>query len=91
MARVTRAPGANGGGPATMKLTPKRGWRERPGRGKWGLSRNVLALGIYVEVLQRWLGRDSLAESEAFFSYRRATLEGHGSYGRGLSLIALED
>jgi copper oxidase (laccase) domain-containing protein len=37
------------------------------------------------------LGRDSLAESEAFFSYRRATLEGHGSYGRGLSLIALED
>ena len=37
------------------------------------------------------LGRDSLAESDAFFSYRRATLEGHGSYGRGLSLIALED
>jgi len=37
------------------------------------------------------LGRDSLAESADFFSYRRATLDGHGSYGRGLSLIALED
>lgn len=37
------------------------------------------------------LGRDSLAESDDFFSYRRTTLEGHASYGRGLSLIALED
>lgn len=38
-----------------------------------------------------WLGRDSLAESDRFFSYRRSTLEGHGVYGRGISLIALED
>ena len=30
-----------------------------------------------------------LAESDAFFSYRRTTLEGRKDYGRDLSLIAL--
>jgi YfiH family protein len=38
-----------------------------------------------------WLGRDSLALSDRFFSYRRSTLDGHRVYGRGISLIALED
>jgi YfiH family protein len=34
-------------------------------------------------------GRDTLAESDRFFSYRRATLTGAPDYGRELSAIAL--
>jgi YfiH family protein len=37
------------------------------------------------------LGRDTCAESEVFFSYRRRTLDGGKDYGRNISLIALED
>jgi polyphenol oxidase len=37
------------------------------------------------------LGRDTCAESDIFFSYRRRILEGGKDYGRNLSLIALED
>ena len=37
------------------------------------------------------LGRDTCAESEIFFSYRRRTLDGGKDYGRNISLIALED
>ena len=36
-------------------------------------------------------GRDTCAESDVFFSYRRRTLEGGKDYGRNISLIALED
>ncbi|QJE73436.1 peptidoglycan editing factor PgeF [Aerophototrophica crusticola] len=34
---------------------------------------------------------DTLAESDRFFSYRRATLNGEKDYGRGLSAIALAE
>jgi YfiH family protein len=34
--------------------------------------------------------RDTCAEADMFFSYRRATLAGEKDYGRGLSVIALE-
>ena len=37
------------------------------------------------------LGRDTCALSDAFFSYRRRTLEGGKDYGRNISLIALEE
>ena len=37
------------------------------------------------------LARDTCAESENFFSYRRRTLDGGKDYGRNVSLIALED
>jgi YfiH family protein len=37
------------------------------------------------------LGRDTCAQSETFFSYRRRILDGGKDYGRNLSLIALED
>ncbi len=37
------------------------------------------------------LERDTCAESEIFFSYRRRTLDGGNEYGRNISLIALED
>jgi len=38
-----------------------------------------------------WLGRDTKAEEDAFFSYRRTTLNGEKDYGRLLSAIALAD
>lgn len=37
------------------------------------------------------LPRDTCAEPDSFFSYRRATLAGERDYGRGLSVICLED
>ena len=36
-------------------------------------------------------GNDTVAEADRFFSYRRACLRGEGSYGRGLSAIALAE
>ena len=36
-----------------------------------------------------WVGGDTAAEPERFFSYRRACLTGEGDYGRGLAAIAL--
>lgn len=36
-----------------------------------------------------WVGRDTLAEEDAFFSHRRATLAGGGPIGHQLSAIAL--
>ena len=35
-------------------------------------------------------GRDTCAEAEGFFSYRRAVHRGERDYGRGLSAVALE-
>ncbi len=43
-----------------------------------------------VELVQR-APHDTLAESDRFFSYRRATLNGEPDYGRGLSAIALAE
>lgn len=37
-----------------------------------------------------WIGRDTRAEKDLFFSYRRATLEGEPDYGRQVSAIMLE-
>jgi len=37
------------------------------------------------------VARDTCAESDSFFSYRRTTLSGGKDYGRGLSAIALDD
>jgi purine-nucleoside/S-methyl-5'-thioadenosine phosphorylase / adenosine deaminase len=37
------------------------------------------------------VGRDTCAETDMFFSYRRTTLAGEKDYGRGLSVIALEE
>jgi YfiH family protein len=63
---------------------------ERPGHFLFDLPGYVAARLERLGIAGDWLGRDSLAESDRFFSYRRATLDGHRVYGRGLSLIALE-
>lgn len=39
----------------------------------------------------QWIGRDTKAEEDLFFSYRRATLKGENDYGRLLSAIVLAD
>ncbi len=39
----------------------------------------------------RWIGRDTRAEEDLFFSYRRTTLNGEKDYGRLLSAIALRN
>jgi copper oxidase (laccase) domain-containing protein len=39
---------------------------------------------------REWVGRDTRAEEEWFFSNRRAFLNGEGDYGRLLSAISLE-
>jgi hypothetical protein len=36
------------------------------------------------------VGRDTCAEADSFFSYRRTTLDGGRAYGRNISAIALE-
>jgi copper oxidase (laccase) domain-containing protein len=36
------------------------------------------------------VARDTCAEADTFFSYRRTTLAGDKDYGRGLSVIAIE-
>ena len=64
---------------------------ERAGHLVFDLPGYVAARLARLGIASGWLGRDSLAESDRFFSYRRSTLEGHGVYGRGISLIALED
>ncbi|MFO1055768.1 MAG: peptidoglycan editing factor PgeF [Dongiaceae bacterium] len=64
---------------------------ERAGHLIFDLPGYVAARLARLGIASGWLGRDSLAESDRFFSYRRSTLDGHGVYGRGLSLIALED
>ncbi len=51
------------------------------------VARRLAAAGVRrVEVS----GRDTCAETDAFFSYRRNTLQGRKDYGRNISLIGLE-
>ena len=62
----------------------------RPGHAMFDLAgyvvRRLMAANLgYVAAT----GRDTCAEADVFFSYRRTVLEGGQAYGRGLSLIAL--
>lgn len=64
----------------------------RPGKFQFDLPGYVVArlegLGIgSVDALPN----DTCAETENFFSYRRATLAGEKDYGRGLSALVMED
>ena len=63
----------------------------RPGHFHFDLSgyvaHRLAAAGIRQIMQSR---RDTCAEAEAFFSYRRNTLQGEKGYGRNISMIALE-
>ena len=41
-------------------------------------------------VAAEWIGHDTCAQRETYFSYRRTTLAGGGDYGRNVSAIVLE-
>lgn len=51
------------------------------------IARRLQAAGLQQHYV---LGRDTYAEEELFYSYRRATHRGEPDYGRGLSAICLE-
>ncbi|MBM3509568.1 MAG: peptidoglycan editing factor PgeF [Alphaproteobacteria bacterium] len=63
----------------------------RPGHQRFDLPGYVRAelAGVGVGTIEV-LGLDTLADTERFFSYRRATLAGERRYGLGVSVIALE-
>jgi polyphenol oxidase len=52
------------------------------------IEHRLLRAGV---VMVAHTGRDTVAEEECFFSYRRSCLRGEGAYGRSLSVIALKD
>lgn len=65
---------------------------ERPGRFLFDLGSYVAhRLGRCGISRVEQASNDTLAEAEAFFSYRRACLSGEKAYGRALSAIMLED
>ena len=60
--------------------------------GKWLFDLPAYVLGRLARAGVRdaeWIGRDTFAEEDAFFSNRRATHRAEGDYGRLLSAIAL--
>jgi YfiH family protein len=62
-----------------------------PGKRQFDLPGFVLSRLAGAGVTRReWIGRDTCAEEEAFFSNRRALKRGEGDYGRLLSAIMLE-
>jgi polyphenol oxidase len=64
--------------------------RKRPGHYHFDLPGYILAqlLRLRLGAVDR-IARDTYAETEAFFSYRRTTLGGGGDYGRQISAIML--
>ncbi len=63
---------------------------ESPGKHMFDLPGFVLARLSAAGVGQaEWVGRDTCAEADLFFSNRRAFKQGEGDYGRLLSAIVL--
>jgi polyphenol oxidase len=50
------------------------------------IAARLARLGIAAE----WIGHDTCAARDTYFSYRRTTLAGGGDYGRNVSAIVLE-
>ncbi|MGG5822571.1 peptidoglycan editing factor PgeF [Falsiroseomonas sp. HW251] len=61
----------------------------REDRWQFDLPGYCLARLSAAGVTASWIGRDTLAEEDAFFSHRRSTLAGGGPIGHQLSAIAL--
>ena len=55
-----------------------------------GPTTATLRLGAAGVTQAEWIGRDTCAEEDAFFSNRRAVRRGEPDYGRLLSAIMLE-
>lgn len=62
----------------------------RPGRHMFDLPGYILARLARLGIAAEWIGHDTCAGRDAYFSYRRTTLAGGGDYGRNVSAIVLE-
>ena len=62
----------------------------RPGKHQFDLPGYILARLERLGVKAEWIGHDTCPTANAYFSYRRTTLNGGGDYGRNVSAIVLE-
>ncbi len=62
----------------------------RPGKHQFDLPGYIVARLGQLGVAAKWIGDDTLALGDDYFSYRRTTLAGGGDYGRNVSAIVLE-
>jgi len=62
----------------------------KPGKHMFDLPGYIMARLARMGIAAECIGRDTCAEREAYFSYRRTTLAGGGDYGRNVSAIVLE-
>src|SRR5262249_21169028 len=62
----------------------------KPGKHMFDLPGYILARLARMGVTAETIGHDTCAPRDAYFSYRRTTLDGGGDYGRNVSAIVLE-
>jgi YfiH family protein len=62
----------------------------KPGKHMFDLPGYIVARLVRMGIAAEWIGRDTCAERDVYFSYRRTTLAGGGDYGRNVSAIVLE-
>jgi len=62
----------------------------KPGKHMFDLSGYILTRLARMGIAAEWIGHDTCAAAESYFSYRRTTLAGGGDYGRNVSAIVLE-
>lgn len=62
----------------------------KPGKHQFDLPGYILARLERLGVKAEWIGHDTCPAANAYFSYRRTTLNGGGDYGRNISAIVLE-
>ena len=62
----------------------------KPGKHMFDLPGYIVARLARMGIAAEWIGRDTCAERDVYFSYRRTTLAGGGDYGRNVSAIVLE-
>lgn len=61
-----------------------------PGKHMFDLPGYIAARLARLGIAAEWIGHDTCAARETYFSYRRTTLAGGGDYGRNVSAIVLE-
>jgi len=62
----------------------------KPGKHTFDLPGYIVARLQRLGIAAEWIGHDTCAGRETYFSYRRTTLAGGGDYGRNVSAIVLE-
>ncbi len=62
----------------------------KPGKHQFDLPGYILSRLARIGIAAEWIGHDTCAAQDSYFSYRRTTLAGGGDYGRNVSAIMLE-